>query len=85
MFALRKKYFFSRKRENDKKKVNLKNQKSPKIAKYQDLGFQLFKFKLFCYFWFPIKKIFCFSKQIYFCLTKTICEADNINKEEDIL
>ena len=70
MFALRKKYFFNGKPKMTKQ-FEFEKLKIPNtdIWPFWEI-FNFFKFNLFCHFWFPIKKIFFFSKQTYFCLTK---------------
>ena len=54
------------------KKLNLKNWKSPKMATCQDLGFSTFQIQIVLSFLVFNQKKICFSKQIYFCLTKKV-------------
>ena len=68
-----KKQFFFMKKQKMTKKIEFEKLKISQNG--QISGFGIFNFSnsnFFCHFWFPIKKNFCFSKQIYFCLAKKI-------------
>ena len=85
MFALRKKYFFDGKPKMTKTKLNLKNWKSPQMAKYQDLGFSTFQIHIFLSFLVSHQKKFWFLKANILLSYQKKFEADSINRKEDIL
>ena len=82
MLARRKKYFSNEKPRMTKQKLNLKNWKSPKMAKYQGLGFSNSNFFVIC--GFP-SKTFLFLKANIVLSHQNNFEDDSINREEDIL
>ena len=85
-FCFEKKIFFQSETKNDQKKLNLKNWKSPKIAKYQDLGFSTFQIQIFVSVLVSHQNIFSFlTANILLSYQKKIFGANSINRKEDIL
>ena len=84
MFALRKNIFLMG-NQKWQKKIEFENWKSPKLAKYQDLGFSTFQIQIvFVIFGLPSNKILFLKENILLSYQKNF-EADSINRQKDML